>query len=72
MIPISVHVEVTTLVAYLFDTCTGAVKKTINGVRARLTVNGKRGKACNIVLKASVDLSRIQPTLTEEEKEKIL
>lgn len=67
---VKIDVQVVDFVAYVVDTCTGAVQKTIKGGHDHFTVNGKRNKACRIIVKASIDLSHIQPSLDDEQKKR--
>jgi hypothetical protein len=61
--------QVTTFVSYVVDTCTGAVRKTIEGGKSHLTVKGKHNRACRILVRASIDLSHIQASLDDKQKE---
>lgn len=68
---VNIDIQVVDFVAYVVDTCTGAVQKTIKGGHDHFTVNGKRNKASRIVIKASIDLSHIQPSLDDEQKKRL-
>ncbi len=48
------------IIKYIVDGCSKGL--------ARFTSNGKNDRAMRILIKANVDLSHIQPTLTDEQK----
>lgn len=66
----SIHVDVVPLLAFLVHGCSGVVKKTVDGSQERFTTKGKCARARRILIKAGIDLSRIQPTLDDSQKER--